>query len=416
MSNQVAIRVKQLSKKFILQYAITDRKGAQTQELWALKDVSFDLKRGESIGIIGPNGSGKSTLLKILSGITSPTSGSVEIHGRVAAILDVGTGFHPDLSGRENIYLSGTLIGMTKEEINSRYNQIVEFSGIGNFIETPVKFYSSGMYIRLAFSIIAFLEADIMIFDEVIAVGDAEFNLQCKKKLEELIRAGKTLIIASHNMNELFNYCTHTIRFDKGKMSSEGDTGSEVSHYLEDVYNKQQALKNNTDSLDESGLFPSAQVWKNIELAPGNDLIRLNRITMFSKDERNKAVFFNDENISVEIDYILLKKNLAEKFSISIRTIDGSPVFATVSEPNRTDDKETGRYKATCLITDNLLNAGIFNIAVNCIWEDKFIKFPVQASLKIKIRNIDDNQNMQFFFGPVKPKLDWFFSKPTSDL
>jgi lipopolysaccharide transport system ATP-binding protein len=411
MNNQVAIRVDKLSKKFILQYPITGSNGAQTHELWALKDISFDLKKGESIGIIGPNGSGKSTLLKILSGITSPTLGSVEIHGRVAAILDVGTGFHPDLSGRENIYLSGTLIGMTKEEINSRYNQIVEFSGIGNFIETPVKFYSSGMYIRLAFSIIAFLEADIMIFDEVIAVGDADFNMQCKKKIEELIRAGKTLIIASHNMNELFNYCTHTIRFDKGKISSEGDTGSEVSHYLEEVYNKQQALKNQNISLNESGLFPATQVLENVEQIPENDSIRLNSIHIFSKEETNKAVFFNDEAVSVEMDYTILKENFAEKFGMAIRTIDGSPIFATDSEFNRTDDKKTGRYKATCVIAADLLNAGIFNIAINCIWEDKFFKFPVQLSFKIKMRNSDENQNLQFFFGPVKPKLRWVFER-----
>ncbi len=285
MSNELAIRVDKLSKKYNLRYPFSGSEKNQTQELWALKDINFELRRGESVGIIGPNGSGKSTLLKVLSGITSPTSGSVEINGRVAAILDIGSGFHPDLSGRENIFLSGNLMGMYNQEIHSAYTSIVQFSGLSDFIETPVKYYSSGMFIRLAFSIIAFLEADIMIFDEVIAVGDAEFSYQCKKKLEELIQKKKTVIIASHNMNELFNYCGHTIRLDKGIIISEGDTGTEVSHYLEAVYDKQQYAKNNNNPLENKSIFPNTQSWKTSQSPVGNDSVRLNSITIFSERE-----------------------------------------------------------------------------------------------------------------------------------
>ena len=175
MMQDIAIKVNSLSKKYTLKHPIKDINGSLTNEHWALKDVTFQIKKGETVGIIGPNGSGKSTLLKILSGVTKPTNGSVEINGKVASILDIGAGFHQELSGRENVFLNGQLLGFSAKEIKAQYQKIVDFSGIGNFIEEPVKYYSNGMYLRLAFSILAHLDFDIYLFDEVMNVGDAEF-------------------------------------------------------------------------------------------------------------------------------------------------------------------------------------------------------------------------------------------------
>jgi lipopolysaccharide transport system ATP-binding protein len=196
-SNDVAIRVENLSKKFVLQHAVKDEHGNDTHELWALKDVSFEIRKGESVGIIGPNGSGKSTLLKILAGVTKPTSGKVEIYGRVASILDIGAGFHPELSGRENVFLNGQLLGFSRKEIQSKFDEIVDFSGIEKFIDEPVKNYSNGMYLRLAFSIMAHLDFDVYLFDEVLSVGDAEFKAKSFKILNHI--SNKTILNVYHN-------------------------------------------------------------------------------------------------------------------------------------------------------------------------------------------------------------------------
>ena len=203
MSNEVAIRVENVSKKFQLRHAIRNEAGEESHDLWALKGISFEIKKGESVGIIGPNGSGKSTLLKILAGVTKPTTGKVEINGRIASILDVGAGFHPDLSGRENVFLNGQLHGFSKKEIAARFDAIVDFSGIEKFIDEPVKNYSNGMYLRLAFSIMAHLEFDVYLLDEVMGVGDEEFRLKIQDKTGEFLKRGKTLINISHNTFEV---------------------------------------------------------------------------------------------------------------------------------------------------------------------------------------------------------------------
>lgn len=200
MSADVVIRVENLSKKFSLSQPQTDEEGRVVNELWALKDVSFEVRKGESVGIIGHNGSGKSTLLKILAGITKPTTGKVEIHGRVASILDIGAGFDPELSGRENIFISAqTLLGYSRKEIRNRFHEIVSFSGIERFIDEPVKHYSNGMYLRLAFSIMTHLDFDMYLLDEVLGVGDSNFQQKCIRKINELIRLQKTFVVVYHN-------------------------------------------------------------------------------------------------------------------------------------------------------------------------------------------------------------------------
>lgn len=200
---------------------------------WALKDVSFEVKEGEVLGIIGKNGAGKSTLLKILSQITEPTSGRVEIHGRVASLLEVGTGFHPELSGRENIYMNGTILGMTKREIDSKLDEIIDFSGVEKFIDTPVKFYSSGMKVRLGFSVAAHLDPEILIIDEVLAVGDYEFQQKCLGKMEDVSKnQGRTVLFVSHDLGAVKTLCPNTILLQKGMISRIGETSDVLDFYF----------------------------------------------------------------------------------------------------------------------------------------------------------------------------------------
>lgn len=209
------------------------RFGAEDESVfWALKDINFEVNEGEVLGIIGKNGAGKSTLLKILSQITEPTSGKIEIQGRVASLLEVGTGFHPELSGRENIYMNGTILGMSKKEIDSKLDEIINFSGVEKFIDTPVKFYSSGMKVRLGFSVAAHLEPEILIIDEVLAVGDYEFQKKCLGKMEDVAGQGRTVLFVSHNMVAVKNLCSRAILLENGMLSKAGDVNQVVDHYL----------------------------------------------------------------------------------------------------------------------------------------------------------------------------------------
>ena len=203
------------------------------EEFWALKDVSFEVKKGEVIGIVGKNGAGKSTLLKILSQITKPTEGRIEINGRVASLLEVGTGFHPELTGRENIYLNGTILGMTRKEVKAKFDEIVEFSGVEKFIDTPVKHYSSGMYVRLAFAVAAHLEPEILVIDEVLAVGDAEFQKKCLGKMQDVANHGRTVLFVSHNMASVKSLCSSAILLQKGQIVFSGNVAETISKYNE---------------------------------------------------------------------------------------------------------------------------------------------------------------------------------------
>ncbi len=210
----------------------SDKASEKNDAFWALKDVSFEVRAGEVVGIIGRNGAGKSTLLKILSQITEPTAGRCEIHGRMASMLEVGTGFHPELTGRENIYLNGSLLGMSRKEINRKFDEIVAFSEIEQFLDTPVKRYSSGMYVRLAFAVAAHLEPEILVIDEVLAVGDAGFQQRCFQKMREVRDSGRTVVVVSHNLGAIRSLCTQAINLEQGQVMSQGDPETEIAWYL----------------------------------------------------------------------------------------------------------------------------------------------------------------------------------------
>ncbi len=240
------IELKNVSKKYRLNHqpgtysSLRDdivsffKKGFQkSEEFWALKNISFEIQPGEVLGVIGKNGAGKSTLLKILSRITPPTTGEIKLRGRVGSLLEVGTGFHPELSGRENIFLNGAILGMSRKEIQKKFDDIVDFSGVEKFLDTPVKFFSSGMYVRLAFAVAAHLETDILLVDEVLAVGDAEFQKKCLGKMEEVTRKqGRTILFVSHNMGAIHSLCRRAVLLDQGKIEFDGPAPETVSHYL----------------------------------------------------------------------------------------------------------------------------------------------------------------------------------------
>ncbi len=256
-----------------------DRATIQGEYVWALQDINFEVKQGEVLGIIGKNGAGKSTLLKILSKVTSPTQGKIYAKGRVASLLEVGTGFHPELTGKENIFLNGAILGMTKNDICKKFDEIVEFSGIGKYIDTPVKRYSSGMYVRLAFAVAAHLEPEILIIDEVLAVGDAEFQKKCLGKMKDVSGEGRTVLFVSHNMGAVSNLCTKALIMKYGKVDSYGDTDFMIKKYLTE----------NTNIITENSF---ANIEQNRR---GNGKVRFTEINLIDKNRNFRQEFERGE-------------------------------------------------------------------------------------------------------------------------
>ena len=275
---------------------------------WALRDVSFEVKEGEVIGIIGRNGAGKSTLLKILSRITEPTSGQVRIKGRVASLLEVGTGFHPDLTGRENAYLNGTILGMSKREIDRLFDEIVEFSGVEKFLDTPVKRYSSGMKVRLAFAVAAFLEPEILIIDEVLAVGDAEFQKKCMGKMGQVAKGGRTVIFVSHNMNAITSLCSSGIVLKDGKVDFVGIIPEAVSAY--------GASKDVADSIELGGL---------------NKKSRLKRLTIRQDNKLTEGILEPLCEVSIDFEFHSQEVLPKPRIGIAFNNSKGDRVFAVAS-------------------------------------------------------------------------------------
>lgn len=272
MSNTISIKVENLSKVYSLIKPQVNSEGNLEKNHWALKNVSFEIKKGESVGIIGPNGSGKSTLLKILAGITKPTSGKVTIHGKVASVLDIGAGFHPELSGYENVFLNGQIQGFSKKEIKNKIDKIIDFSGVGKFIQEPVKNFSSGMYLRLAFSILSHLDFDVYLFDEVLSVGDAEFSLKAQHKFLELSALGKTVVFVSHNLSELENQDTY-ILLKHGELKEKTEKRNLLSFYLEDVLNSEN-IKVHTAAFNTT----------NFSSFPPSSEVRVSSISFYQKE------------------------------------------------------------------------------------------------------------------------------------
>ncbi len=322
--------------------------------IWALKDVSFEVKQGEVLGIIGSNGAGKSTLLKILSRITKPTEGNAWINGRVGSLLEVGTGFHPELTGRENIYLNAAILGMRKVQIARKFDEIVDFAEIEKFMDTPVKRYSSGMYVRLAFAVAAHLEPEILLVDEVLAVGDATFQKKCLGKMRDVAKEGRTVLFVSHNMVAIKRLCRRAILLDEGQVSLDSTADAAVSSYLAEI------MDHRTQG---SCSF-------NLSDAPGDDYARLKSVQLTTQAGVPSARFSIEEGFVAEIEFVVLRRIPNFHVYIRVFTEDGIIAFGSgdwdSSGPEEALSREliSGRYRARCLIPGHLLNRGKYTLAV----------------------------------------------------
>lgn len=312
-------------------------------QYWALRDVSFDVLCGQTMGVIGRNGAGKSTLLKILSGITDPSGGLVRLNGRVASLLEVGTGFHPELTGRENIYLNGAILGVTRSEVRRRFDEIVSFADIGRFLDTPVKHFSSGMYVRLAFAVAAHLDADIMLVDEVLAVGDAEFQRKCLRKTSEVARSGRTVLFVSHNMSAISNLCSHAIWLEKGRVAYIGDAASAVREYL-----SSSASAGGVEFAEDAAI--NAQILS---------------IRLVSAAGIPAQIFQVNEAMVVEFD-VVVRVPGPFRIVMTIWSAGGEKVLASISTDGLTRDELSypGRYHLRTNLPQGVLAAGVYSI--NC--------------------------------------------------
>jgi len=338
---------------------ITNNPGEASDIIWALRDVSFDVKKGEVLGIIGGNGAGKSTLLKILSRITEPTIGRAGIEGRVASLLEVGTGFHLELTGRENVYLNGTILGMKKTEIDQKFDEIIDFSGVEKFIDTPVKRYSSGMNVRLAFSVAAHLEPQILLVDEVLAVGDVEFQKKCLGKMDEVSKQGRTVLLVSHNMSAVQNLCSRSILLENGQIRMNGPTDKAVALYLsQKTLDKAIASASEIETRME-GVIRKKDPW-----------IRFRQIEILNSEGERQRTFESDEQITVVIMFNCFKSLRDLRIGVYISDEKENSLLSTHS----TDDPETtanfhklvpGVYKAVCSFPPDTFGSKTFFVTVH---------------------------------------------------
>jgi lipopolysaccharide transport system ATP-binding protein len=374
----------------------------ETDTFWALRDVSFDVEKGEVLGFVGRNGAGKSTLLKLLSRITRPTEGRIEIHGRVGSLLEVGTGFHPELTGRENIYLNGAVLGMTRQEIRKKFDEIVAFSEVEKFLDTAVKYYSSGMYVRLAFAVAAHLEPEILIVDEVLAVGDAAFQQKCMGKMGTASRQGKTVLIVSHSLPVITNLCQRAILLDNGRVTAIGNPTDVVKQYMANVRSASGEV-----------------VWESPDTAPGTETVRLHAVRIVQEGAIGPTADVDiAKNIGIQISYWNLVPDQQLFTSLWLKDSNGTFVLATsnVRAISSTDDpwygtpQPVGMYESTCVIPGNFLNEGRYVISAivgrvphkTTILEESVLTFDVHDTGAMREEYFGN------WSGPViRPRLPW---------
>jgi lipopolysaccharide transport system ATP-binding protein len=366
----------------------------------ALKDVDFAVDYGERIGIIGRNGAGKSTLLKIISRITSPTRGVVKFKGRVASLLEVGTGFHPELTGRENIYLNGAILGMTKTEIASKFDEIVDFSGVEMFIVTPVKRYSSGMYVRLAFAVAAHLEPEILVVDEVLAVGDSEFQKKCLGKMKDISEeGGRTILFVSHNMGAIQSLCGRVILLSDGQIKSDGPATKVVSRYMSEDFHAAGEKK-----------------WPDIKKAPGNDYVRVNSVRVVDQEGRTCTNYDVRDPIAIEIKYAVLRDMNSINTSCCFFNHRGEIIFHSrndsIDRPPEQRKCSPGFYVSTCRIPPDLMNDGQVIVQV-AITDELEVYFLDKACVSFNVLDAMDPDGVRRNYvqewppAAVRPLLKW---------
>ncbi len=383
MEDNIAIKVTGLGKKYTIgkekdsslrsTLAGAFKSSAQKgKDFWALKDVNFEIKKGEVVGIIGKNGAGKSTLLKVLSQITKPTEGRIEINGRVASLLEVGTGFHPELTGRENIYLNGTILGMTRKEVKAKFDEIVEFSGVKQFIDTPVKHYSSGMYVRLAFAVAAHLEPEILIIDEVLAVGDAEFQKKCLGKMEDVAKEGRTVIFVSHDLGAVSVLCNSGILIQNGKTESFKNIDTCITSYLTtnmtNTYEPKKLHINNIAFYKRIELVDSAQTKSNNFTI--SESISINFYLGLGTEHEGYCVFVTIKDKTGKPVFSIETEKLSEKIQLKInpqQLVRGSYYLETFIHKPRVEQIDRADVICNFNIIDNesnLAKHGDYNYGV----------------------------------------------------
>jgi lipopolysaccharide transport system ATP-binding protein len=316
--------------------------------IWALKDVSFEVKRGQVLGVVGRNGAGKSTLLKILSKITPPTRGHIEIMGRISSLLEVGTGFHPELTGRENIYLNGTILGMTKKEIDRKFDDIVAFSEIEKFIDTPVKRYSSGMRVRLAFSVSAHLEPEILLVDEVLAVGDAAFQKKCMGQMGSVAKAGRTVLFVSHNMGAITELCERAVWLENGQLKMVGNASEVVADYL-------------------TASIQGGASWTNNQVGSEDQEVHIRSVNLTADGNQPTSVLNFDTPFKVEIVYDVIKPIRNMSVTFQVLNSNGSLIFESMDTDGgewKGREREVGHYKAICQMPGYFLKPGSYHMNV----------------------------------------------------
>ncbi len=362
--------------------------------LWALQEISFEVKVGEVLGIVGHNGSGKSTLLKILSKITRPTHGQATLYGRLGSLLEVGTGFHPDLTGRENIFLNGAILGMKRKEIIRQFDEIVAFAEIDQFIDTPVKFYSSGMYIRLAFAVAAHLEPEILIVDEVLAVGDSRFQKKCLGKMENIAKQGRTVLFVSHNLPSVRNFCSKALLLQEGRLIAHGPTDAVLKEYLQSTTS-----------------FSAIKTWSPHE-CPSNGSFRFLSIRLLDTLQQEISSVHLSEDATIEIEYEVVKEGVHVGFSLILFDIDGNCIF---SSPNNHEPHyygkplKSGIYRSKCCIHGDLLNEGRYTATIVGFCANRSDSITLDRIISFEA--VDDGVLKGDFYGKfggiVRPKLLW---------
>lgn len=371
------------------------------EDFWALKDISFNVSQGEVIGIIGRNGAGKTTLLKVLSRITHPTEGEVRLRGRVGSLLEVGTGFHPELTGRENIYFNGSILGMKKREIEKKFNEIVEFSGVEKFLDTPVKRFSSGMQVRLAFSVAAYLEPEILLVDEVLAVGDAEFQKKCLGKMKDVSSSGRTVLFVSHNMTAIRNLCKRTILLEAGKLSLDTDTERVVSNYLS---------QNLTIDTSISGKELEARLEGVINRRSPS--VRFQEVAILNGQNLPCRTFDSNGPIIVSIVYECLDTVNDLRLNIYIVDEENRVILATQNLDDQGEavfyKRDPGIYRSVCTIAPNIFGEKRFFLSVHLEYPKvEHLVLDRVLGFDVIFRGYNDNLLASLKDSFIRPKLEW---------
>lgn len=372
---------------------VSQTEQAPTSHFWALKDIDLEIKQGDRVGIIGPNGCGKSTLLKILSRITAPTNGQFRFRGRLISLLEIGTGFHGDLTGRENIYLNGTIMGMNPAEITRRLDEIIDFSELGEMIDTPVKRYSSGMYVRLAFSVAAHLESELLIVDEVLAVGDAAFQRKCTEKMLQVAGQGRTLIFVSHDMDAINRICNRAIHMAHGRIIGDSEIGGHGS--IAQALIGATSVSNITRSYIRAGidLIPQ-QVWSVTENSPTFDgNIRLEMVRLLDANGSVKSEFEVKEEITIELQFTILEEKNPINVHLHIKDFLGHNILVSMDNLDALNGAHRlpGNYVERCTVPAPLLNVGDYRVDLE-FWPGQLLDNRLVRASVVTFSVFDDNR------------------------